>query len=118
MALVYKCLGDNSPHEHTVRTEKEQDLRDNPLLIYCNWSFAKEYHIFSKELKYAIENFDLKYSPFYIRMINEIPPRIIKMFVERHNIDYVHIEHMYNEIDIVKKYLNHNFLKDFKNAKV
>jgi len=57
-----------------------------PLLTYCNWSYAPNYHIDLETLKNILQSFNQKYIPFYLRIFNETPSRVVEAFLEQYQI--------------------------------
>jgi len=57
-----------------------------PLLTYCNWSYSSEYHIDLNTLKNILHSFNKEYIPFYLRIFNETPSRVVETFLEQYHI--------------------------------
>jgi len=57
-----------------------------PLLTYCNWSYSSEYHINLNTLQNILRSFNHKYIPFYLRIFNETPSKVVKAFLEQYQI--------------------------------
>jgi len=84
-----------------------------PLLTYCNWSYAPNYHIDLETLKNILQSFNQKYISFYLRIFNETPSRVIEAFLEQYKIPKSSLEAISKslEIDGVK-------VKNVKKAKL
>jgi hypothetical protein len=57
-----------------------------PLLTYCNWSYAPDYHIDLDTLKTILHSFNQEYIPFYLRIFNETPSQVVEAFLEQYHI--------------------------------
>jgi hypothetical protein len=57
-----------------------------PLLIYCNWSYSSDYHIDLNTLTNILHSFNHEYIPFYLRIFNETPSRVVETFLEQYQI--------------------------------
>lgn len=57
-----------------------------PLLTYCNWSYSSDYHIDLNTLKNILHSFNQEYIPFYLRIFNETPSRVVETFLEEYQI--------------------------------
>ena len=57
-----------------------------PLLTYCNWSYTSDYHIDLNTLKSILNSFNREYIPFYLRIFNETPSRVVEAFLEQYQI--------------------------------
>lgn len=57
-----------------------------PLLTYCNWSYSSDYHIDLNTLKNILHSFNQAYIPFYLRIFNETPRRVVETFLEQYQI--------------------------------
>ena len=57
-----------------------------PLLTYCNWSYSSDYHIDLNTLKSILNSFNREYIPFYLRIFNETPSRVVEAFLEQYQI--------------------------------
>jgi hypothetical protein len=56
------------------------------LLTYCNWSYSSDYHIDLDTLKNILHYFNHEYIPFYLRIFNETPRRVLENFLEQYQI--------------------------------
>jgi len=63
-----------------------------PLLTYCNWSYSSEYHIDLNTLQNILHSFNHKYIPFYLRIFNETPNQVVKLFLEQYRISKSSLE--------------------------
>jgi len=84
-----------------------------PLLTYCNWSYSSEYHIDFNTLQNILRSFNSEYIPFYLRIFNETPSRVVEAFLEQYQISKSSLEAILKslEIDGVK-------VKNVKKAKL
>ena len=57
-----------------------------PLLTYCNWSYSSDYHIDLDTLKNILHSFNQEYIPYYLRIFNETPSRVVEAFLEQYQI--------------------------------
>jgi len=69
-----------------------------PLLTYCNWSYSSEYHIDLNTLQNILRSFNHKYIPFYLRIFNETPSRVVEAFLEQYQISKNSLEFIYNSL--------------------
>jgi len=69
-----------------------------PLLTYCNWSYSSEYHIDLNTLQNILRFFNHKYIPFYLRIFNETPSRVVEAFLEQYQISKNSLEFIYNSL--------------------
>ena len=69
-----------------LRQQQENKPIDTPLLTYCNWSYSSDYHIDLETLKSILHSFNQEYIPFYLRIFNETPSRVIEAFLEQYQI--------------------------------
>jgi len=60
--------------------------RTTSLLTYCNWSYSSTYHIDLDTLKNILHSFNQDYIPFYLRIFNETPIKVVEVFLEQYNI--------------------------------
>ncbi len=76
-----------------VSTSKQvNNPTSTPLLTYCNWSYASEYHIDLNSLKNILYSFNREYIPFYLRIFNETPSRVVESFLEQYQISKSSLE--------------------------
>ena len=61
-------------------------VTSTPLLTYCNWSYSSDYHINLNMLKSILNSFNHEYIPFYLRIFNETPSRVVEDFLEQYQI--------------------------------
>jgi len=71
-----------------------------PLLTYCNWSYSSEYHINLETLKNILHSFNHEYIPFYLRIFNETPIRVVEAFLEKYQISKSSLEVISNSLRI------------------
>jgi len=70
-----------------------------PLLTYCNWSYSSEYHINLETLKNILYSFNSEYIPFYLRIFNETPSRVIEAFLEQYHISKSSLQVIANSLE-------------------
>jgi len=75
-----------------------QESNFSPLLTYCNWSYAPEYHINLDTLKEILNSFNQEYIPYYLRIFNETPSRVIKAFLEEYGISKDNLDTVYQNL--------------------
>lgn len=98
-------------------TEFEQEIYDNPILVYCNWSFDKSYHLRLADLIEVVSEFNIEHSPFYLRIFNETPPRLVRYFIESNNLDDAPLREIYNILNTnYSVRLNNDFWEQYENA--
>ena len=68
---------------------------DITLLTYCNWSYDLKYHIDEYTIVNMLRSFNNKYIPFYLRIFNETPKKVLINFVHTHNIDIKIIKNLH-----------------------
>ena len=73
---------------------------ETPLLTYCNWSYSSEYHIDLETLKNILHSFNSEYIPFYLRIFNETPIRVVEAFLEQYQISKSSLEIIVNSLEI------------------
>ena len=70
-----------------ISSSKETNrATSTPLLTYCNWSYSSDYHIDLNTLKSILTSFNREYIPFYLRIFNETPSRVVEAFLEQYQI--------------------------------
>jgi len=75
-----------------------QESNFSPLLTYCNWSYAPEYHINLTTLQNILSSFNKDYIPYYLRIFNETPTQVIKAFLEEYGISKSSLESISNNL--------------------
>jgi len=71
-----------------------------PLLTYCNWSYSSEYHIELETLKNILHSFNHEYIPFYLRIFNETPIRVVEAFLEQYQISKSSLEAISQSLEV------------------
>lgn len=66
--------------------KQENEFETIPLLAYCNWSYASVYHIDLITLQNILQVFNEDYIPFYLRIFNETPTKVVEAFLEQYQI--------------------------------
>ena len=82
----------------TNNTIHQSSYNSTTLLTYCNWSYAPDYHIDLDTLKNILNLFDDKYIPYYLRIFNETPYRVVEAFLEQYEISKSSWESIYNDL--------------------
>jgi hypothetical protein len=80
----------NSIEKSTPEPSNEPKIA--PLLTYCNWSYSSDYHIDLNTLKNILHSFNQEYIPFYLRIFNETPRRVVEAFLEQYQISKSSLE--------------------------
>jgi len=71
-----------------------------PLLTYCNWSYSSEYHINLEMLKNILHSFHSEYIPFYLRIFNETPSRVVEAFLEKYHISKSSLQSISQSLEV------------------
>ena len=71
----------------------------SPFLTYCNWSYSSEYHIDLDTLRNILHSFNQEYIPFYLRIFNETPSRVVEDFLEKYQISKSSLHAIYQALD-------------------
>ena len=79
-------------------SQQQNKSNSTPLLTYCNWSYALNYHIDLDTLKEILHSFNQEYIPYYLRIFNETPSRVVKAFLEQYEISKSSLESIYNNL--------------------
>lgn len=67
-------------------------------LGYCNWSYSRGFQITIDNAKYMFNQFDTKYIPYYVRIFNEMPAKVLNDFIEKYNISKNLVRAIYIEL--------------------
>ena len=73
-------------NETEVSTASYVEEPPTPLLTYCNWSYAPDYHIDLTTLQNILRSFNEEYIPYYLRIFNETPSQVVEAFLEQYEI--------------------------------
>ena len=76
----------------TSQAEQNTEFQTIPLLTYCNWSYSLDYHIDLTTLQNILHSFNQDYIPFYLRIFNETPSRVVEAFLEQYQISKSSLE--------------------------
>ena len=87
-----------------VSTASYVEESPTPLLTYCNWSYAPNYHIDLATLQNILRSFNEEYIPYYLRIFNETPSQVVKAFLEQYEISK-------NSLEVICKNLLDNGFK-------
>jgi len=90
--LQYRRRNSNTPPPRI-------NMSRHPLLTYCNWSHDRSRHINEDTLVSMLTHFQDRYIHFYLRMINETPPRVIDDFISQNNLNPNALEDIYIRLD-------------------
>ena len=82
----------------TNNTIHQSSYNSTTLLTYCNWSYAPDYHIDLDTLKNILNLFNEEYIPYYLRIFNETPYRIVEAFLEQYGISKKSLEVIYYKL--------------------
>jgi hypothetical protein len=82
----------------TISIPQPNKSNATPLLTYCNWSYAPDYHIDLETLKNILYTFDNKYIPYYLRIFNETPSKVLESFLEQYEISKNTLETIYSSL--------------------
>jgi len=81
-----------------VSTASYVEESPTPLLTYCNWSYAPDYHIDLTTLQNILRSFNQEYIPYYLRIFNETPSQVVKAFLEQYEISKSSLESIYQNL--------------------
>lgn len=82
--------------------KQDKELDNNPLLTYCNWSYAKKSHLNKEQLIDIIRNFDRTKLPYYIRIFNEAPVGTIKYFMDSNGLSYNDLRKIWKKLSAIR----------------
>jgi hypothetical protein len=84
---------------HSQRLQYESgNIKTVPLLTYCNWSYAPEHHIDLDTLQMILRSFNREYIPFYLRIFNETPSKVLDEFLEQYLIPRNSLQTIYRAL--------------------
>lgn len=92
-------------HPNFTRTNKSQreiDMEKNPILVYCNWSFSRRYHISLPTLIRSLLKFNRRMTPFYARIFNETPIGTIASFIDNNHLSDELLHYIWNRLSTIK----------------
>jgi len=81
-----------------ISISQQHKSNSAPLLTYCNWSYAPDYHIDLNTLKNILSLFNDEYIPYYLRIFNETPYRVVEAFLEQYEISKSSLESIYQNL--------------------
>ena len=85
---------------NNINSSKQQNKSNStPLLTYCNWSYAPNYHIDLDTLKEILHSFNQEYIPYYLRIFNETPSKVVKAFLEQYEISKSSLESIFESLE-------------------
>ena len=79
-------------------SQQQNKSNSTPLLTYCNWSYAPDYHIDLDTLKEILHSFNQEYIPYYLRIFNETPSKVVKAFLEKYEISKSSLQSIYHKL--------------------
>jgi len=79
-------------------SQQQNKSNSTPLLTYCNWSYAPDYHIDLDTLKEILHSVNEEYIPYYLRIFNETPYRVVEAFLEQYEISKSSLESIYQDL--------------------
>ena len=85
-------------NETEVSTVSYVEETPTPLLTYCNWSYAPDYHIDLTTLQNILRSFNQEYIPYYLRIFNETPYKVVEAFLEQYEISKKSLEAIYYKL--------------------
>jgi len=85
-------------NETEVSTASYVEESPTPLLTYCNWSYAPDYHIDLRTLQNILRSFNEEYIPYYLRIFNETPSQVVEAFLEQYEISKNSLESIYQNL--------------------
>jgi len=85
-------------NETKVSTISYVEESPTPLLTYCNWSYAPDYHIDLRTLQNILRSFNEEYIPYYLRIFNETPSQVLQAFLEQYKISKSSLESISNNL--------------------
>lgn len=102
--IHYRKLGKTYTHPNELMdfSEEELELRNNPILTYCNWSYALEHHIRLSDLISAIQTYNKDQIFLYERIFNEIPVKVTHKFLVSNNLEKRLLINIYNKVSILR----------------
>ena len=80
-------------------SQQQNKSNSTPLLTYCNWSYAPDYHIDLDTLKELLHSFNQEYIPYYLRIFNETPSRVVKAFLEQYEISKSSLQSIFESLE-------------------
>ena len=79
-------------------SQQESKSTSTPLLTYCNWSYAPNYHLDLDTLQNILRSFNQEYIPYYLRIFNETPDQVLKAFLVQYTISKSSLETIYQNL--------------------
>ena len=80
-------------------SQQQNKSNSSPLLTYCNWSYAPDYHIDLDTLKEILHSFNEEYIPYYLRIFNETPYRVVEAFLEQYEISKSSLQSIFESLE-------------------
>ena len=77
----------------------KSSYNSTPLLTYCNWSYAPDYHIDLTTLQNILRSFNEAYIPYYLRIFNETPSQVVEAFLEQYEISKSSLESIFESLE-------------------
>ncbi len=70
----------------------------HPFLTYVNWSYDKNQHFDTEQLRNMLSAYNERYVNIYFRIFNEIPRDVVESFMEQENLDAAILADIYREL--------------------
>jgi len=116
--LQYTRRTEIVPKINHSSVELINELDNDPILTYCNWSYKKNKQLTSKKLVSIIKRFDEKKLPYYVRIFNETPVSTIKYFLNNHDLSDNNLKIIWEETSKIKGVrLRRDFWKKYYSSK-
>ena len=70
----------------------------HPFLTYVNWSYDKNQHFDTEQLRNMLSAYNERYVNIYFRIFNEIPRNVVESFMEQENLDTAILADIYRAL--------------------
>ncbi len=70
----------------------------HPFLTYVNWSYDKNQHFNTEQLRNMMSAYNEQYANIYLRIFNEIPRDVVESFMEQENLDTAVLADIYRAL--------------------
>ena len=70
----------------------------HPFLTYVNWSYDKNQHFDTEQLRNILSAYNERYANIYFRIFNEIPRDVVISFMEQENLDTAILTDIYGAL--------------------
>ena len=89
--LHYRRRNSNEPVQQIVTNR-------HPFLTYVNWSYGKNQHFNTEQLRNMLSAYNKRYANIYFRIFNEIPRDMVESFMEQENLDAAILADLYHTL--------------------